>query len=88
MSLWIDPGEVTAKIGEDGSFFPVTVDDVESPYIRPDPRAKPRPNQRHFIQKRPPIQQPQVERQIVATYVVFNQFMQPIDILVHGRFFF
>ena len=88
MSLWIDPGEVTARIGEDGSFFPVTVDDGEWPDLPPDPRAKTPPNQRHFIQKRPPIQQPQVERQIVSAYVVFNQFMQPIDILFVERFFF
>ena len=33
MSLWIDPGQVTAKMGEDGSIFPVTVDDVKWPYI-------------------------------------------------------
>jgi hypothetical protein len=82
MSLWIDPGEVTAKIGEDGSFFPVTVDDVEWPYLRPGPRAKSRPNQRDCIQKRPPIQQLQVERQIVTAYVLLNQFMQPIVILL------
>jgi hypothetical protein len=82
MSLWIDPGEVTTKIGEDESIFPVTVDDFQWPYLRPDPSAKSRPNRRHSIQKRPPIQQQQVQRQIVPAYVLFNQFMQPIGILL------
>ena len=81
MSLWIDPGEVTAKIGEDGSVFPVTVDVVEWPDLRPDPRAKTRPSQRHFIQKRRPIQQPQVEPQMFPAYAVFNQFMQFIGFI-------
>ena len=75
MSLWIDPGEVTAKIGEDGSVFPVTVDVVEWPDLRPDPRAKTRPSQRHFIQKRHPIEQLQVESQIVPADVAFYFFM-------------
>jgi hypothetical protein len=66
----------------------VTVDDVEWPYLPPDPRAKSRPNQRHFIHKRPPIQQLQVERQIVSAYVLLNQFLQPIDILVYRCPFF
>ena len=87
MSLWIDPGEVTARIGEDGSMFPVTVDDVKWPCIHPEPNVKFRPNLRHFIQKRHPIEQLQVESQIVPADAAFNHFMQQFAIIVFWTFF-
>ena len=43
MNLWIDPGEVTARIGERGKIFRVTREDAIWPYIPSDPHANPCP---------------------------------------------
>ena len=41
MNLWIDPGEVTARVGERGKIIRVTREDAIWPYIPSDPHANP-----------------------------------------------
>jgi hypothetical protein len=79
MILWIDPDEVSAKIGERGSIFPVTADDVKWLDIRPESTAM--SNQTHFIPQRPPIScQRDVSWNTPHSKLPFNQFMPPIGV--------
>ena len=80
MILWIDPGQVTARIGERGSIFPVTVDDVQLLYIRPETTAK--SNKTHLTQRRPPIPYQQLVLWNTShAYLAFDALMRPIGII-------
>jgi len=83
MILWIDPDQVTARIGERGPIFPVTEDDVKWLYIRPQSTAN--SNKSHFVPRRPPLYQRVAARNTLQLYVPSVQFVRPIGIALRSN---
>jgi BTG family len=82
MILWIDPGEVMARIGERGSIFPVPAD-VEWLDIRPESTAK--FNRTHFVPQRPSIYQRVVARNKSHAKLPSDELIRPIGIALRSN---
>jgi hypothetical protein len=76
LNLWIDPGRVTAEIGEHGYIYHVTADDFKGLYIRPESTEK--SNQTLIIPGQPSIYQPVVARN--TPQLSSDRLMRPIGI--------